>query len=121
MDQAVDGMHAERAFIFGCFGVGLITTLLALMSAAWILMTLEVAFVASLGISWAIFIIVRQARRIHHKFGLSRDDVVSFADIMQSPVVPKGGTLSGTLSDGDDGDENAALLISQVRKGAYEL
>ena len=33
MDQAVDGMHNERAFIFSCFGVGLITTLLALMSA----------------------------------------------------------------------------------------
>ena len=123
MDQAVDGMHAERAFIFGCFGVGLITTLLALMSAAWILMTLEVAMVASLGISWAIYIIIRQARRIHHKFGLSRDDVVSFADIMQSPVVPASGMPGGgggSLSDGDDGsDENASLLIAQVRKGAY--
>ena len=32
-DKAVDGMHAERAFIFACFGVGLINTLLALMSA----------------------------------------------------------------------------------------
>ena len=42
MDAAVDGMYDERAFIFACFGVGLITTLLALMSAAWILMTLEV-------------------------------------------------------------------------------
>ena len=71
MFEAVDGMNDERAFIFTCFGapphgqptymrelyygthrvavapsgVGLITTLLALMSAAWILMTLEVAFV----------------------------------------------------------------------------
>ena len=61
MDQAVDGMHDERTFIFSCFGVGLISTLLALMSAAWILMTLEVAAVATLGISWAIFIIMRQA------------------------------------------------------------
>ena len=52
MDEAVDGMHAERAFIFSCFGVGLITTLLALMSAAWILMTLEVAFVATCGDDW---------------------------------------------------------------------
>ena len=34
MDSAVDGMYAERAFIFACFGVGLITTLLALMAAA---------------------------------------------------------------------------------------
>ena len=83
MDEAVDGMHNERAFIFSCFGVGLITTLLALMSAAWILMTLEVALVATLGISWCIFVIVRQARRIHAKFGLSRDEAVNFSDIMQ--------------------------------------
>ena len=88
MDEAVDGMHNERAFIFSCFGVGLITTLLALMSAAWILMTLEVALVATLGISWCIFVIVRQARRLHAKFGLSRDEAVNFSDIMQSPAVP---------------------------------
>eukprot|EP00908_Phaeocystis_cordata_P019999 Transcript_31632.p1 GENE.Transcript_31632~~Transcript_31632.p1 ORF type:complete len:331 (+),score=32.74 Transcript_31632:102-1094(+) len=60
MNQAVDGMNDERAFIFTCFGVGLITTLLALMSAAWILMTLEVAFVATCGVSWSIYVIVRQ-------------------------------------------------------------
>ena len=71
-------------------GVGLITTLLALMSAAWILMTLEVAFVvrplpprlphacptpaatpaamprtlnrpqATCGVAWSIYVIVRQ-------------------------------------------------------------
>ena len=80
-------------------GVGLITTLLALMSAAWILMTLEVAFVvrplphacptppcarpaatpptppppqppphsqATCGVSWSIYVIVRQVRRPPH-------------------------------------------------------
>lgn len=134
MDKAVEGMLAERGFIFTCFGVGaclhchprartddthidpctcthahnalaqhahpysrthsttcgcthahashthcrprrhifpltppppptagLITTLLALMSASWILMTVEVAAVATLGISWAIYVICRQA------------------------------------------------------------
>ena len=55
MDQAVDGMHAERAFIFSCFGVGLITTLLALMSAAWILMTFEVACVC---LSWHLLVYI---------------------------------------------------------------
>ena len=100
MDQAVDGMHAERAFIFTCFGVGLITTLLALMSAAWILMTLEVAMVATLGISWCIFIIVRQARRIHSKFGLSQEDIVSFADIMGSPAVGEFGAGGGSAARG---------------------
>ena len=116
MDEAVDGMHAERAFIFSCFGVGLITTLLALMSAAWILMTLEVAIVATIGISWAIFVIIRQATRINAKFGLSRDDVVSFADIMQSAAVPSGQAQqerAGLLSGGgeeDQGDEQGELI-----------
>ena len=77
-------MHAERAFIFACFGVGLINTLLALMSAAWILMTFEVALVATLGISWSIYIIIRQARRIYSKFGLSQEDVVRFDDIISN-------------------------------------
>lgn len=113
MDQAVDGMHAERAFIFTCFGVGLIATLLALMSAAWILMTFEVACVATLGIGWAIFIIVRQARRINNKFGLSKDDVISFSDIMQSPAVPS--------KMDDDDDNETGRLISTVQRGAYEL
>ena len=88
MDKAVDGMHAERTFIFTCFGVGLITTLLALMSAAWILMTLEVAVVATLGISWCILVISRQAQRIYSKFGLSAGDTISFDDIMHSGIVP---------------------------------
>lgn len=92
MDSAVDGMHAERAFIFSCFGVGLVTTLLALMSAAWILMTLEVATVATIGIAWSIFIIMRQARRIHTKFGLSMGEAVTFHDIMRiAPVVSQDG------------------------------
>ena len=105
--------------------MGLITTLLALMSAAWILMTLEVAVVASLGISWAIYVIVRQAMRIHEKFGLSNEESTSFADIMKSPVVPSvhGGGAGGSssLGDADDDDGESASLISNVRKGAYEL
>lgn len=115
MDAAVDGMHAERAFIFTCFGVGLIATLLALMSAAWILMTFEVAVVATLGISWAIFIIGRQANRINAKFGLSQEDAISFADIMQSAAVP------GSSSEQEPEEAETAGLIRQVKKGAYEL
>ena len=115
MDMAVDGMHAERAFIFTCFGVGLITTLMALMSAAWILMTLEVAIVATMGIAWSIYVIVRQARRIHSKFGLSKDDVVTFDDIMASPVVPV--TAGGV-------GEDAVLIprgLPHARRGTYDV
>lgn len=112
MDAAVDGMHAERTFIFTCFGVGLITTLLALMSAAWILMTFEVAVVATMGISWCIFIITRQAKRINTKFGLSAEDVISFADIMSSSAVP---------NEQSNDDAETAGLMQSARKGAYEL
>ena len=130
MDKAVDGMYHERTFIFSCFGVGLITTLMALMSAAWILMTFEVACVATLGISWAIFIIVRQARRIHGKFGLSEEDVISFADIMTSPVVPVDADAVGA-DDDEAGDETAVLITpsssykgqqqQQARRGVYDV
>jgi len=115
MDKAVDGMHAERAFIFACFGVGLITTLMALMSAAWILMTLEVAIVASMGISWSIYVIIRQARRIHAKFGLSPSEAVTFSDIMTSPVIP---------STSDSSEPEVLLLKNaqqHARRGIYDV
>uniref|UniRef100_A0A7S0P118 H(+)-exporting diphosphatase n=1 Tax=Calcidiscus leptoporus TaxID=127549 RepID=A0A7S0P118_9EUKA len=112
MDKAVDGMLAERAFIFACFGVGLITTLMALMSAAWILMTRDVAFVATIGIAWCIYVITRQARRIHGKFKLSKGDVVTFDDIMQSPVVP----LSNNKDD--DEEDETDLLMPRSTQGA---
>ena len=82
----------------------------------------QVAMVATLGISWCIFFIVRQAQRLHSKFGLSQDDVVSFDDIMHSAAVP-----DAPLAASDDGDETAVLIPSsnglqaQVRRGAYDV
>lgn len=114
MDEAVDGMHAERAFIFACFGVGLINTLLALMSAAWILMTFEVALVATLGISWSIYIIIRQARRIYSKFGLSQEDVVRFDDIISN--APR-------VEQDDDGESSVLIprSTSGRARGTYDV
>ena len=114
MDKAVDGMHAERAFIFACFGVGLINTLLALMSAAWILMTFEVALVATLGISWSIYIIIRQARRIYSKFGLSQEDVVRFDDIISN--APR-------VEQDDDGESSVLIprSTSGRARGTYDV
>lgn len=112
-------MLAERGFIFGCFGVGLVSTLMALMSAAWILMTLEVASVATLGIGWCIYVIIRQAARIHGKFHLRAGESVSFDDILNSGVVPGGGI------DDDELDENAVLIPrasiseSNAQRGVY--
>ena len=83
--------------------------------------------------TWAIFVIIRQATRINAKFGLSRDDVVSFADIMQSAAVPSGQAQqerAGLLSGGgeeDQGDEQGELipeqqrLVANVRRGAYDV
>jgi len=116
MDQAVDGMAAERTFIFTCFGVGLVTTLLALMSAAWILMTTEVAALASAGIAWCLWVIVRQARRIHAKFGLSKGDTVNFGDILNSSLVPK------ELDDAPDEAEGEGVgLLTHRPGGTYDV
>lgn len=117
MDKAVDGMHAERKFIFACFGIGLITTLLTLIAAAWIIMTFEVAFVATTGIGWSIYVIVRQARRIHSKFGLSPSEAVSFNDIMASPVVP-------ATEDSTQIENEGIRLLSpskNARRGTYDV
>ena len=128
MDKAVDGMHDERKFIFSCFGVGLITTLMALMSASWILMTFEVACVATLGISWAIFIIMRQARRISTKFNLSKEELVSFKDIMASPAVPV--EYDAPAAEEPEGEEDALIpglatpaqqQYAPVRRGTYDV
>lgn len=123
MDKAVDGMLAERGFIFTCFGVGLITTLLALMSAAWILMTLEVAVVATIGISWAIYVICRQARRIHDKFKLTKADTVSFDDILNSGVIPgASGRRLSTAEDDDDDEVHALIAKGGARgRGTYDV
>merc|ERR1719478_1117803 len=127
MDTAVDGMHAERSFIFTCFGVGLITTLMALMSAAWILMTLEVAFVATCGVSWSIYVIVRQARRIHQKFGLSKGDIVTFEDMLAVGDGRRPPRRTQEELDDDEPHESAGLISRESTtprarpKGTYDV
>jgi len=103
--------------------LGLITTLLALMSAAWILMTLEVAVVATIGISWAIYVICRQARRIHDKFKLTKADTVSFDDILNSGVIPgASGRRLSTAEDDDDDEVHALIAKGGARgRGTYDV
>jgi len=127
MFEAVDGMNDERAFIFTCFGVGLITTLLALMSAAWILMTLEVAFVATCGVAWSIYVIVRQARRIHSKFGLNKKDIVSFEDMVavgdrMYDNHPRSRRPAPEPAEEEEPDENAGLVSPRTKpRGTYDV
>ena len=47
MDVAVDGMNAERSFIFTAFAVGVLATLGCLFAAGWVLMETEIALIAS--------------------------------------------------------------------------
>ena len=123
----------HRAFIFTCFGVGLVFTLLALMAASWILMSFDVAVVASLGILWCIYIIIRQARppllllllphldsapltrqawRLHHKFKLGDTETVRFDDILQSRVVPR-----AMEAEEDEPSEDQQLLPQKLNNG----
>ena len=121
MDKAVEGMFQERGFIFACFGVGLVSTLFAFMAAAWILMSAEVAIVASLAISWSIYTIIRQAHRLHSKFALNPNDTIRFDDILKSSVVPR------TAHQDYDSEEEMDVLIpsslESVKRGgnSYEL
>lgn len=57
MDYAVDGMNAERSFIFTCFALGVLATLGCLFSAAWVLMEEMVAIVASVIILGTMYMV----------------------------------------------------------------
>ena len=89
--------------------MGLVFTLLALMAASWILMSFDVAVVASLGILWCIYIIIRQAWRLHQKFKLGDAETVRFDDILQSCVVPR-----SMDADEDDAGEDQVLLPQKL-------
>ena len=96
MDFAVDEMNAERGFIFACFGVGVLSTLGCLLSAAWVLMEYHIACTASLLIVGTMYMVVAEARRIRQRFLFEEHDVVSFDEFGPSfpKVKPGGGEFS---------------------------
>ena len=83
MGRAVDTMNKERTNIFGSFAVGLIANLLSVLSAAWLLMSPEIAAIASVVILYTIFKISQHARRISTMFKLEEVDVVRFDDLLE--------------------------------------
>eukprot|EP00937_MAST-01D_sp_MAST-1D-sp2_P007504 g7504.t1 len=91
MGAAVDGMIEERNAIFGAFGFGLVANLLSVLSAAWLLMSPEIAVVATVVISTTIFKIVGHARRLFAKFQLQDKDIVRFDDLLD---ITRGSSLS---------------------------
>ena len=62
--------------------------------------------------------------RIYSKFGLTKDDVVTFADIMGSAAVPEGDNKdhgnSSTQASASEDDESSEL-IARVRRGHYDV
>ena len=67
------------------------------------------------------------ARRIHAKFGLSKDENITFNDILQSPAAGEMSSLVHHEQRLDDVDDTAVLipteryLAAQVRRGAYDV
>uniref|UniRef100_A0A7S3APE7 Uncharacterized protein n=1 Tax=Haptolina ericina TaxID=156174 RepID=A0A7S3APE7_9EUKA len=81
MDYAVDAMNAERNFIFGSFALGVLATLGCLFSAAWVLMEMEIAIIASVLILSTMYTICSEARRISKRFMLAPDETTTFDEL----------------------------------------
>uniref|UniRef100_A0A7S2N243 Uncharacterized protein n=1 Tax=Haptolina brevifila TaxID=156173 RepID=A0A7S2N243_9EUKA len=99
MDVAVDGMNAERTFIFASFGIGVVSTLGCLLSAAWVLMEPEVAVMASILVVSTMYMVCSEARRIRTRFYLDEGESVKFSD-MQS-IFPNTPTKKGITASGE--------------------
>jgi hypothetical protein len=81
MDVAVDGMNAERSFIFTAFAVGVLATLGCLFAAGWVLMETEIALIASVLVLTTMYMVIAEARRIHNRFYLAPDEHVTFEEL----------------------------------------
>jgi hypothetical protein len=79
MDEAVDGMSSERNLIFKCFGFGLIGNMCTIMCASWILMEPTMALFASMMVSFGLYTILSNSKRIISKFFL--DEHVKLSDL----------------------------------------
>jgi len=89
MDTVVDGMNAERTFIFTSFAVGVLATLGCLFSAAWVLMEPEVATMASILVVGTMYMVCSEARRIRTRFFMSDEESVKFSDLQSIfPTTP---------------------------------
>lgn len=99
MDFAVDEMNAERGFIFACFGVGVLSTLGCLLSAAWVLMEFEIAVASTVLIVGTMYLVVSEARRIKARFVFQEHDVVKFDEFGDNfPRVVGGAVQGGTVA-----------------------
>jgi len=95
MITATDSMYEERKPVFFAFGVGLTTTVLSVISAAWLFLSPEAAIVC---VSITVFTMMRMYRawlRINRSFGFDENDTVDFTDIFEGPAAIMGVSTRG--------------------------
>jgi len=87
MISATDGMYDERRSVFAAFGVGLVTTVLSVISAVWLILSPEAAVVC-VGIT--LFTCMKMHRswlRIRRMFRFDESETVDFTDIFESSAI----------------------------------
>jgi hypothetical protein len=107
MDEAVDGINAERALIFNTFAIGLAGNLTTVLFACIILMDKEAAFIAISTVLFTAYMIYSNAIRIQKKFMLQEfvklDDLTKYHPAAADAAVNKG-------EQRDDLESNHSLL-----------
>ena len=74
-------MLDERRQVFISFGIGIISFQLAAISATWILMEPDIAFVCSLVLASSMALVWRYGRRIYSRFEIKADELIQFEDL----------------------------------------
>lgn len=111
MDEAVEGINNERNIIFNSFALGLAGNLCTVLCACFMIMDYPVSFLCAGILSYTLWLIFSNARRIQQKFALGEavrlDDLTSFH-------VSAGSRPSKDVAGG-------ASLLGRNRKSANEL
>jgi hypothetical protein len=89
MDEAVEGINAERALIFRAFAFGLCGNLCTVLFACFITMSMPINFVAATMVLYTAYLIYGNAIRIQKKFHMA--DVVRLDDLTAFPTAGSNG------------------------------
>lgn len=111
MDEAVEGINNERGIIFNSFALGLAGNLCTVLCACFMIMDYPVSFICAGILSYTLWLIFSNARRIQHKFALG--EAVRLDDLTSFHVA--GGRPSKDSTNG------GASLLGRNRKSANEL
>lgn len=86
MDEAVDGMLAERNLIFQTFGLGLFGNLCTVLAACWVQMNQPAAVFATVVIVYTCYFIYSSSSRIQKKFHVPEPEAVRLTDLTQRTI-----------------------------------